>query len=73
LIAHGGATIRGGPLHHRRVLVHSFHFICESSGDPFAGVSDTFTGIARSGIPAFIAAEMVGALLAVALSRWLWR
>ena len=36
-------------------------------------LSDTFAGIAPSGVVAFIAAQMVGALLATALSRWFWR
>ena len=35
-------------------------------------LSDTFTGIAPSGVVAFIAAQIVGALLATALSRWFW-
>jgi glycerol uptake facilitator-like aquaporin len=36
-------------------------------------LSDTFAGIAPAGIIAFIAAQLVGMLLAVILSRWLWR
>jgi glycerol uptake facilitator-like aquaporin len=36
-------------------------------------ISDTFAGIAPSGAPAFIAAQLVGALGAVALARWMWR
>ena len=35
------------------------------------GLTDTFTGIARADIPAFIAVQMAAALLAVALHRWL--
>jgi glycerol uptake facilitator-like aquaporin len=35
--------------------------------------SDTFAGIAPTGVIAFIAAQFVGMLLAVSLSRWLWR
>ena len=35
-------------------------------------LSDTFAGIAPSGVVAFIAAQMVGALLATTLSRWFW-
>ncbi|WBL76688.1 aquaporin family protein [Bradyrhizobium xenonodulans] len=35
-------------------------------------LSDTFAGIAPHGIPAFIAAQVVGAGLAVLLGRWLW-
>lgn len=34
--------------------------------------SDTFAGIAPRGMPAFIAAELIGAGLAVLLGRWLW-
>jgi glycerol uptake facilitator-like aquaporin len=36
-------------------------------------LSDTFAGIAPSGVIAFIAAQLVGMLLAVAVSNWLWR
>lgn len=35
-------------------------------------LSDTFAGIAPQGIAAFIAAQLVGAALAVLLARWLW-
>ena len=34
-------------------------------------LSDTYAGIAPGGVLAFIAAQIVGALLAVALARWL--
>ena len=34
-------------------------------------LSDTYAGIAPGGVLAFIAAQLVGALLAVALARWL--
>ena len=36
-------------------------------------LSDTFAGIAPAGVPAFIAAQLVGMLLAVLVGRWLWR
>lgn len=35
--------------------------------------SDTFAGIAPTGIVSFIVAQLLGMLLAVALGRWLWR
>ncbi|MBB4369731.1 glycerol uptake facilitator-like aquaporin [Bradyrhizobium sp. cir1] len=35
-------------------------------------LSDTFAGIAPQGVPAFIAAQLVGAFLAVPLAGWLW-
>ena len=35
-------------------------------------LSDTFAGIAPSGVPAFIAAQLVGAAAATALAAWLW-
>jgi glycerol uptake facilitator-like aquaporin len=35
-------------------------------------LSDTFAGIAPSGVPAFIAAQLGGMLGAVAIGRWLW-
>jgi glycerol uptake facilitator-like aquaporin len=35
-------------------------------------LSDTYTGIAPAGVLAFIAAQILGALAAVALGRWLW-
>jgi glycerol uptake facilitator-like aquaporin len=36
-------------------------------------LSDTFAGIAPHGVAAFIAAQFVGAALAIPLARWLWR
>ena len=36
-------------------------------------LSDTFAGIAPAGAPAFIAAQLGGMLVAVGVSRWLWR
>ena len=36
-------------------------------------LSDTFAGIAPAGVAAFIAAQLAGALVAVGVSRWLWR
>jgi arsenate reductase len=35
-------------------------------------ISDTFAGIAPASAPWFVAAQLVGALLAVALVRWLF-
>jgi glycerol uptake facilitator-like aquaporin len=35
-------------------------------------LSDTFAGIAPPGVPAFIAAQFIGAVLAVGLASWLW-
>ena len=35
-------------------------------------LSDTFAGIAPHGVPAFIAAQLFGATVALALSHWLW-
>lgn len=35
-------------------------------------LTDTFSGIAPSGVPAFIAAQIIGALIAVPLSAWLF-
>ncbi|HEY4141442.1 MAG TPA: aquaporin family protein, partial [Pseudolabrys sp.] len=34
--------------------------------------SDTFAGIAPGGVMAFIAAQLLGAGLALAVARWLW-
>jgi glycerol uptake facilitator-like aquaporin len=36
-------------------------------------LSDTFAGIAPTGVVAFIAAQLLGMLAAVVLGRWLWR
>lgn len=36
-------------------------------------ISDTFAGIAPSGVIAFVCAQLVGMLGAVVLARWLWR
>jgi glycerol uptake facilitator-like aquaporin len=35
-------------------------------------LSDTFAGIAPAGVVAFIAAQLVGMLLAVWVGHWLW-
>ena len=35
-------------------------------------LSDTFAGIAPTGVFAFIAAQLVGMFIAVRLGRWLW-
>jgi glycerol uptake facilitator-like aquaporin len=35
-------------------------------------LSDTFSGIAPSGVPAFIAAQLAGAAVATLLAVWLW-
>jgi len=35
-------------------------------------LTDSFAGIAPGGVPAFIAAQLGGTLLAVPLARWLW-
>lgn len=35
-------------------------------------MSDTFAGIAPSGVAPFIAAQLAGALAALALARWMW-
>ena len=35
-------------------------------------LSDTFAGIAPSGVPAFIAAQLIGMAAAVAAAGWLW-
>ena len=36
-------------------------------------LSDSFSGIAPAGVAAFIIAQLMGMLAAVALGRWLWR
>jgi glycerol uptake facilitator-like aquaporin len=36
-------------------------------------LSDTFAGIAPAGVLAFIVAQLIGALAAARLARWLWR
>ncbi|MGA2943475.1 MAG: MIP/aquaporin family protein [Xanthobacteraceae bacterium] len=36
-------------------------------------LSDTYAGIAPTGVLAFVAAQLLGMLAAVVLSRWLWR
>jgi len=36
-------------------------------------LSDTFAGIAPAGVAAFIVCQLAGMLIAVGLSRWLWR
>jgi glycerol uptake facilitator-like aquaporin len=35
-------------------------------------LSDTFAGIAPAGVPAFVLAQLLGALAALVIARWLW-
>jgi glycerol uptake facilitator-like aquaporin len=35
-------------------------------------LSDTFAGIAPAGVPAFMLAQLLGAIAAIGLARWLW-
>jgi glycerol uptake facilitator-like aquaporin len=35
-------------------------------------LSDTFAGIAPAGVPAFVLAQLLGALPALVIARWLW-
>jgi len=35
-------------------------------------MSDTFAGIAPAGVPAFIAAQILGGVAALGLARWMW-
>jgi glycerol uptake facilitator-like aquaporin len=35
-------------------------------------MSDTFAGIAPAGVPAFILAQLLGAVAALGVSRWMW-
>ena len=35
-------------------------------------MSDTFAGIAPEGVPAFIAAQLLGGVAALGLARWMW-
>jgi glycerol uptake facilitator-like aquaporin len=35
-------------------------------------LSDTFAGIAPAGVPAFVIAQLLGAIAALVLSQWLW-
>lgn len=37
------------------------------------GLTDTFAGIAPTGVPAFIVAQLVGAAVAVWIAQWLWK
>jgi glycerol uptake facilitator-like aquaporin len=37
------------------------------------GLTDTFAGIAPTGVPAFIVAQLAGAAVAVKVARWLWK
>src|SRR6202051_3489846 len=35
-------------------------------------LSDTFAGIAPAGVPAFVIAQLLGAIAAISLAHWLW-
>lgn len=40
-VAFWNRSVRGGAVHHRRVLVHRVNFVCEPCGDALHGVSVT--------------------------------
>ena len=71
--ATGRRAVRGRPLYHGGLLVHGVDVLRQSGRHRCALLSDTFAGIAPAGAPAFIVAQLAGALAAVVLSRWLWR
>jgi len=58
-------------LYHRRVLVHRFDVVCESAVTVARALSDTFAGIRPADAPYFILAQIVGAVAATVLFRWL--
>ena len=61
-------TIRRRALYHGGILVHGVNFITIARS-----FSDTFAGIAPTGVSGFIIAQIAGMLLAVGVGRWLWR
>ena len=64
---------RGRPLHHGGLLVHQLDLVRQPGGDHRALAADTFAGILPGHAPAFIAAQLVGAVLATWLFGWLLR
>jgi hypothetical protein len=51
-----------------------YHWLASSPAVTIArSLSDTFAGIAPSGVALFIVAQLAGMVIAVAVGRWLWR
>ena len=68
----GRGRLRGRPLHHRRLLVHGLDLVRQSGRDDGALAVRHVRGIAGQR-PAFLVAQIIGAIPAVAVSAWLWR
>lgn len=61
----------GRALHHRRLLVHRLY--ANPAVALARSITNTFSGIRPIDLPGFIVAELLGALLALALMGWLLR
>jgi len=68
-----GRTVCREPLHHVSLLVHSSTSFANPAVTIARSLSDTFAGIAPTGVLAFITAQLAGMLAAVVVGRWLWR
>lgn len=65
--------LRRSPLHHGAYWFTASTSFANPAVTIARSLSDTYAGIAPAGVLAFIVAQLVGALAAVLLARWLWR
>lgn len=66
-------SLRCRTLHYGDLLVMASTSLANPAVTIARSLSDTFAGIAPSGVIAFIGAQFAGMLAAVMLGRWLWR
>ena len=64
-------ALRCGSLHYGSVLVHGINVFRQSRCDHSEVLSDTFAGIRPIDAPVFILAQILGAVGATFLFRWL--
>ena len=67
----GGNPLARRALHHRRLLVHGVDSFANPAVAVARAFSNTFAGIRPADVPAFVTAEIVGAVAAAALMHWL--
>jgi glycerol uptake facilitator-like aquaporin len=77
LVVIAGSSVRSAPFAVAAWIVAAYWFTSSTSfANPAVtlarAASDTFAGIRPADAPAFVGAQLLGALAGAALSRWLW-
>jgi glycerol uptake facilitator-like aquaporin len=77
LVVIAGSSVRSAPFSVAAWIVAAYWFTSSTSfANPAVtlarAASDTFAGIRPADAPAFVGAQLLGALAGAALSRWLW-